>query len=281
MTDTTSPTEVPKFAAKSLKDCAAVANDIFLLIEKEYRNGNLTITKDKYEALVKLRQDSVKLKTPSIQLETSILPALPYPPIYYKLSLPRPNQNHSPHSNSRARRSLSFKKIESVLIAVLEAVANLLENLHLFSKMPFFPKLLLKILKHTNRLWILILLFLIRKIISQLLNVIRKEKKVMYELSILKGNTNSKLLKKTADKDRGIFERYEKLLNDLKFDKLMLLFELLGDLMDLAFNVIELYSLPIPEWVMTSLNLASMAMTVYRMNKDDEYKDDDISQDII
>ena len=32
---------------------------------------------------------------------------------------------------------------------------------------------------------------------------------------------------------------------------------------------------------MSLLNFASMAMTIYRMNKDDEYVDDDITDDLI
>jgi len=70
-------------------------------------------------------------------------------------------------------------------------------------------------------------------------------------------------------------------LKDLKFDRMMLYFELVGNFMDLAFNVIELYGIPFPEWFMNTLNFSSMLMTVYRMNKDDEYLDDDITEDLI
>ena len=70
-------------------------------------------------------------------------------------------------------------------------------------------------------------------------------------------------------------------LKDLRFDKSMLVLELIGNFMDLAFNVIELYGVPVPDWLMSGLNFASMAMTVYRMNKDDEYIDDDITEDLI
>lgn len=270
----------PLSVVPSAEDKTAVANNLFQLIEKEYQKGNLTVTKDKYDALVRLRQDSGRLKSPPVHLESPSAPPPLYPPIFYKLALPKLTPNKNTRVRAKLPTPLTFKKIESVLITVLETLANLLDNLHLFSKMPFFPKQLLKLLKHTNRLWVLILVFLIRKTISQLLNVMRKEKKILGELSILKGNINSKLLEKPIDSDTGIFKRYEKVLKDLQFDKMMLGFELVGDVLDLAFNVIELYNFPVPEWIMTSLNFASMAMTVYRMNKDDEYKDDDISQDI-
>lgn len=261
-------------------DRKTVAHNLFLLIEKEYQKGNLTVTKDKYDALVKLRQESEKLKSPSFH---SISPSAPpplYPPLFYKFPLPKPLVK-TRSSRAKPHTRITFKKIETVLIAVLEALASLLDNLHLFSKMPLFPKLLLNLLKHTNRLWVLILVFLIRKTVSQLLNVMRKEKKVLGELAILKGNTNSKLLGKPTDNDTGVFQRYEKLLKDLQFDKMMLKFELVGDFLDLVFNIIELYSFPVPEWILSTLNIASMAMSVYRMNKDDEYTDDDINQDII
>lgn len=267
-----------KLAALLIEDRSAVAKSLFLLIEKEYQKGNLTVTKDKYDALVKLRQDSEQLKSPPIRLQPVTIPPPLYPPIFYKFALPRsPVKNKS--CRAKKKTGVTFKKIETFLIAVLEALASLLDNLHLFSKMPLFPKLLLNILKHTNRLWVLILVFLIRKTISQLLNVMRKERKVLGELSILKGNFNSKLFDK--QEDNGIFKRYEKVLKDLQFDKMMLKFELVGDLLDLGFNIIELYHFPVPEWIMSTLNFASMAMSVYRMNKDDEYTDDDISQDII
>ncbi len=59
----------------------------------------------------------------------------------------------------------------------------------------------------------------------------------------------------------------------------MLVLELIGNFMDLAFNV-ELYRVPVPDWLMSGLNFASMAMTDYRIDKDDEYIDD-ITEDLI
>ena len=61
----------------------------------------------------------------------------------------------------------------------------------------------------------------------------------------------------------------------------MLILELMGNSLDMLFNVIELRGLKLPDWLMTFLNFVSMAMTVYRMNKDDEYIDDDITEDLI
>ena len=116
----------------------------------------------------------------------------------------------------------------------------------------------------------------------QLLNVIRKEKKVNVELNILSQSKNSKVLLNSESQDpSNIYRKYEKVLKDLRFDKSMLVLELIGNFMDLAFNVIELYGVPVPDWLMSGLNFASMAMTVYRMNKDDEYIDDDITEDLI
>lgn len=174
-------------------------------------------------------------------------------------------------------KQFSFKQLEYMFVNLLENIANLLDNLHLLSNLPMFPQALAKLLKQTNKLWVLILIFLIRKTISQLLNVIRKIRKVNTEKEIL--NLKSKGTKSIIHDD--INKKYNKVLKDLKFDKMMLIIELIGNFLDLSFNVIELYGIVLPDWIMSSLNFASMAMTVYRMNKDDEYVDDDITDDLI
>ncbi|EGW34110.1 uncharacterized protein SPAPADRAFT_59532 [Spathaspora passalidarum NRRL Y-27907] len=140
-----------------------------------------------------------------------------------------------------------------------------------------FPKFLLKLLKQTNKIWVLILVFLIRKTISQLLNVVRKIQKVEIEYSLL----NKQAEKTSSMIHEDICKKYNKVLKDLKFDKVMLIIELIGNFLDLSFNLIELYGIVLPDWVMGGLNFASMAMTIYRMNKDDEYLDDDITEDLI
>lgn len=181
------------------------------------------------------------------------------------------------------KKKLTFKRFERIVIEILETIANILDNLHLFSKLPMFPQKLVNLLKQTNKLWILILIFLIRKTISQLLNVISKERKVKHELKIVKQNS-SKLLSEGNDDEGNIlplFKRYEKVIKDLKFDKTMLLIELVGNFLDLSFNLIEFYGVSLPEWFMSGLNAASMFMTIYRMNKDDEYVDDDVTEDLI
>lgn len=171
----------------------------------------------------------------------------------------------------------SFRKLERLFVAVLEAVGNILDNLHLFAKLPMFPEVLTKLLKNTNKIWVLILVFLIRKTITQLRNVLRKERKVQVEMRLLENHKTQTMPAMNDDVRR----KYEKVLKDLRFDKMMLWIELLGNFLDLAFNVIELYQWAIPKWAMNTLNVASMAMTIYRMNKDDEYLDDDITEDLI
>ncbi|KAF3991857.1 hypothetical protein FT663_02011 [Candidozyma haemuli var. vulneris] len=258
-----------------------VVEDLLKIIEKEYKSGNSTITKDKYQQLLKLKQEQTRKQ----RLATPPLPPPLYPPIFHKFSVPKqePPQSPDPKKFRKRKQKLTFKKVEHVVISILESLANILDNLHLFSKLPMFPEKLVSLLKHTNRLWVLILVFLIRKTISQLLNLIRKERKVHSELSILKNQSNSKLLEETdkPENENNVLRKYEKVLRDLKFDKMMLRFELLGNFLDLAFNVIELYAMVVPDWFMNFLNFASMGMTIYRMNKDDEYVDDDITDDLI
>ncbi|PVH14152.1 uncharacterized protein CXQ87_002277 [Candidozyma duobushaemuli] len=251
-----------------------VVEDLLKLIEKEYKQGNLTVTKDKYQQLLKLKQE---------QNRKSRQGTPPLPLLYTLRSSTKPPSSPNPKKFRKRRSKLTFKKIEHVVISILESLANILDNLHLFSKLPMFPEKLVDLLKHTNRLWVLILVFLIRKTISQLLNLIRKERKVKTELGILKNQSNSKLLEENdqPENENNVLRKYEKVLRDLKFDKMMLRFELLGNFLDLAFNVIELYAMVVPDWFMNFLNFASMGMTIYRMNKDDEYVDDDITDDLI
>ncbi|KAI5964397.1 hypothetical protein KGF57_001070 [Candida theae] len=193
-------------------------------------------------------------------------------------------------------KKFTLKQLEFMFINFLETIANLLDNLHLLSNLPMFPQALTKLLKQTNKLWVLILVFLIRKTISQLLNVVRKIRKVDTELKIVNNNSNNNnnnnnignvgekmsnasVFSKPINED--INRKYNKILKDLKFDKMMLIFELVGNFLDLTFNLIELSEVAVPNWIMSGLNVASMGMTIYRMNKDDEYIDDDITEDLI
>lgn len=185
-------------------------------------------------------------------------------------------------------KKFTFKQLELMFINFLETMANLLDNLHLLSNLPMFPQTLTKLLKQTNKLWVLILVFLIRKTISQLLNVIRKIRKVDTELKIVNNNTSGGISGKSSSistiskpVNEDINRKYNKILKDLKFDKMMLIFELIGNFLDLTFNLIELSEVAVPNWLMSVLNMASMGMTIYRMNKDDEYIDDDITEDLI
>uniref|UniRef100_A0A0L0P2A7 Uncharacterized protein n=1 Tax=Candidozyma auris TaxID=498019 RepID=A0A0L0P2A7_CANAR len=273
---------------KSATEKNKVVQDLLKLIEKEYQQGNQTVTKDKYEQLLKLKREQQKQQEQQNQQQRKQqqLPPLPpplYPPIFHKFSVPKqePETPSSPKKFRKRKQRFTFKKVEHVVILILELLANILDNMHLFSKLPMFPAKLAHLLKHTNRLWVLILIFLLRKTISQLLNVIRKERKVRTELSILKNQSNSKLLEEPEKNENNVLLKYEKVLRDLKFDKMMLRFELVGNFLDLTFNVIELYAMAVPDWFMNFLNIASMGMTIYRMNKDDEYIDDDITEDLI
>lgn len=185
-------------------------------------------------------------------------------------------------------KKFTFKQLEFMFINFLETMANLLDNLHLLSNLPMFPQTLTKLLKQTNKLWVLILVFLIRKTISQLLNVIRKIRKVDTELKIVNNNTSGGISGKSSSistiskpVNEDINRKYNKILKDLKFDKMMLIFELIGNFLDLTFNLIELSEVAVQNWLMSVLNMASMGMTIYRMNKDDEYIDDDITEDLI
>lgn len=287
----------------SHKDKQLVINNLIKIIEKEYQKGNQSVSKDKIEFLLEYKKQQKKeeeqKQTPRQDKPKPALPAPLYPPIFNKLDIKNlanqkasssskhsPNQSHQQLQNKKpSPKPLSFKKIEHIVISLLESLANILDNLHLFSKLPMFPQKLISLLKQTNKLWVVILVFLIRKTISQLLNVIRKENKIKVELNILKSNKNSKLLEEeptnTGVGRSGILRKYEKILKDLKFDKVMLIIELIGNFLDISFNLIELYEWALPSWFMNTLNMASMAMTIYRMNKDDEYVDDDISEDLI
>lgn len=270
-----------------------IVDSILRLAQQEQRLGNQSITQSKLDSLSQYVL-AEKAKRASKPLEQTAplpparvpLPTPQFPPLFTKFrasrlsSTPRTARPQEPNQSlrkTRPRKKLTFKTAERILIEMLESVANVLDNLHLFSKLPMFPQQLGRLLQQTNKLWILILVFLIRKTVSQLLNVRRKERKVAVELAIVRRN-GPKILR--AD-DAPILKRYEKVLKDLKFDKMMLIIELIGNFMDLAFNVIEFYGIGVPDWFMSGLNAASMFMTIYRMNKDDEYIDDDVTEDLL
>lgn len=285
----------------SLPSREELLSDIVKLVQKEYNSGNKSISPEKYQALLKFQEEQNKTlhrsslphqtnqinsKTPSSlgseqqKLRPPPLPRPLYLPLFYKFKAPKiADQRPQKTRTRKSKKPWTISRVESVGLNVMENMANLLDNLHLLSKLPMFPKKLNRLLQHTNSVWVVILVFLIRKTISQLLNVLRRERKVKNELEIL--GLNSRSLEIEQEAENSIARRYHKLLKDLKFDKMMLLLELIGNLLDLAFNAIELYSVLVPSWLMTVMNTASMAMTVYRMNKDDEYVDDDISEDII
>lgn len=320
--------EIESIPSIKAQDSDQIVDSIIQLARKEQKRGNKSITQEKLDNLSRyvLQQKSRKelarklyyqssktssksesVKSSSYQTPPFIkeLPPPQYSPLFSKFNprqsptrqtpqysgIPRTynRSSSSQRKKNQSNKKLTFKSIERIVIEVLETLANILDNLHLFSKLPMFPKPLLRILKQTNKLWVLILIFLIRKTISQLLNVIRKEKKVAAELSIVKKN-GSKLLEfedeleqssTSQGQPQNIFKKYEKVMKDLKFDKTMLIIELIGNFLDLSFNTIELYGIDLPDWFMGGLNAASMFMTIYRMNKDDEYIDDDITEDLI
>lgn len=261
-----------------------VIESLIQLAEKEQRNGNKAVTLEKLANLRKYLTSGDNLPHQPVK-NFNNLPPPPIPkfsPFYSKFAVSKSPAGEEkkkpartkPHKPS-AYKKFSFKRAEAIVIELLETTANILDNLHLFSKFPMFPKTLVRLLKQTNKLWVLILVFLIRKTISQLLNVLRKEKKVQVELEILNNNKTSAIVNEDINK------KYQKVLKDLRFDKMMLYLELVGNFLDMTFNLIELYGLPVPDWFMSLLNFASMSMTIYRMNKDDEYVDDDITEDLI
>ncbi|KAI5970663.1 hypothetical protein CANMA_000254 [Candida margitis] len=290
-----------------------IINNLIQLAKQEQAKGNTSITSDKLDKLQSVLNNKPeppqrnynfdkfhRFKQVPEQDKPRSKPQ--YPPFFDKFDIdkaePKKGSSSSSSSSSQVQdkdsststkkrsskykgkffkaKKFTFKQLEFMFINFLETIANILDNLHLLSNLPMFPQVLTKLLKQTNKLWVLILVFLVRKTISQLLNVIRKIRKVHTELNIMNEKTTTS---KPINED--INKKYNKILKDLKFDKMMLIFELVGNFLDLTFNLIELSQISVPNWLMSALNVASMGMTIYRMNKDDEYIDDDITEDLI
>lgn len=280
-------------ASSGSVDKKEIIEKLLNLVQEEHQKGNKSVTPEKINQLegFLLNYQSKKEKysvraTQGERVRNSRKGNLDstknkYPPLFEKFTVakkPKPIRKAKPELTF----DFSWKSIEGIVIEYLEMIANILDNLHLFSRLPMFPQRLLSVLKQTNKLWVLILVFLIRKTVSQLLNVISKERKVNSEFGILKLNKNYKLIyDDPAKEESNIFKKYDKVLKDLRFDKMMLILELMGNSLDMLFNVIELRRIKLPDWLMTFLNFVSMAMTIYRMNKDDEYIDDDITEDLV
>ncbi|KAK6456834.1 uncharacterized protein RJT20DRAFT_126890 [Scheffersomyces xylosifermentans] len=287
-------------SSPSLNKKQEIIDNLIKLAKEEQQRGNKSVTQDKISQLTSYlnKQQSIESNRKGDSdskysySKFKKLPEVPKPkfsPLFNKFDLSKSVASvNSTDINSgvekgrrkqvyRGSSKFSLKRLESIVVEILESLANLLDSLHLLSNLPMFPKVLSNLLKHTNKLWVIILVFLIRKTISQLYNVIRKERKVKVELEIL----NFKNGKGSQFINEDINKKYKKILKDLKFDKMMLYIELFGNFLDFTFNFIELYGIPVPDWFMSTLNVSSMAMTVYRMNKDDEYVDDDITEDLI
>lgn len=261
-----------------------IIENLIKLAQTEQEKGNSSITAAKINQLTSyLQQEQGTVEQTSYNSKK--LPRIPkpipkYSPLLKKFKVKTIESTSTVKPTKKPQltfyqdlvENFTFKKLENIIVTILEMIGALLDNLHLFSKMPMFPDVLNKFLKNTNKLWIIILIFLIRKTITQLFNVKRKEQKVNLELNIIKQQ-------KSFNAD--INKKYKKVLKDLQYDKLMLYLELFGNFLDLAFNTIEFYGIPLPEWFMNTLNFASMVMAVYRMNKDDEYLNDDITEDLI
>lgn len=257
-----------------------IIEHLIKIAETEQKNGNQTITVDKLNQLNKyLQNDSLnqsKFQQKKLPKHPRTVPK--FSPLLKKFKVKSVQVKEIKITKPELTfyqeiiENFTFKKIENIFVTILEMIGSLLDNLHLFSKLPMFPKVLNKYLKNTNKLWIIILIFLIRKTITQLLNVRRKQQKVKMELTIIK---SQKFL------NSGLITKYNKVLKDLSYDRMMLVIELVGNFVDLAFNSIEFYAIPLPDWFMNTLNFSSMLMAVYRMNKDDEYLNDDILEDLI
>ncbi|RCK59277.1 hypothetical protein Cantr_07755 [Candida viswanathii] len=273
-----------------------IINNLIKLAQQEQANGNTSITSDKLAKLSDLlaqKQQHSEKKESTVAAapppKSRIQPKPKYASLVNKFDISKsksreatpplgPSKPIKKQSHYYRPNQFSFKKLEFVFINVLENVANLLDNLHLLSNLPMFPKVLNNFLKQTNKIWVLILVFLIRKTISQLLNVIRKIRKVNVEVDLLNSTTPAN---KSNPINEDLNKKYNKVLKDLRFDKMMLIIELIGNFLDLTFNFIEMNGIELPSWAMSILNFSSMAMTIYRMNKDDEYIDDDITEDLI
>lgn len=253
-----------------------VIDNLIKLAQLEKEKGNTSVTQEK---LVKL-QSYLDGKKDKFNYNTlPVAPKPKYPPLYERFKLAKPQvEEKTPHTRIRSPyRKFLLKRLERIIVEVLEVLANILDNLHLFSKFPMFPQKLVRLLKQTNKIWIVILIFLIKKTITQLLNVRKKERKVKMELEIVKSTST----KGVSSLNQDIVTKYKKVLKDLRFDKMMLYIELVGNFLDMSFNLIEFTEWAVPDWFMSILNASSMFMTIYRMNKDDEYIDDDITEDLI
>ncbi|RKP28964.1 hypothetical protein METBISCDRAFT_19800 [Metschnikowia bicuspidata] len=257
---------------------------IVQVVENEYLRGNSSVSAEKYQALLEYQRQTQersprpKYLLPSLasKLRGPPVPRPLYLPLLYKFLVPSPDERILRRPRAQ---TWTLRHVEAVALNLMESMTSVLDNLHVLSKMPMFPRKLVRLLQHTNRVWVVILVFLIRKTVSQLLNVLRRERKVKNELAILGLSCHSPLLE--LDSENGVLQRYRNLLKDLRFNKMMLQLELVGNVLDLAFNAIELYRVSVPRWLMSTMNVINIAMTVYRMNKADEYVDEDISEDLL
>lgn len=230
------------------------ASRLLALALKEQQNGNSSITDEK---IARLKECLSRQSAPP---RTDIHQGLS--PIYYRYKLPlqktravlrkRTFENQLPPSHLLAQ-------VEAIAVKILETLALLLDNLHLILKLPVFPKFMHRLVKHTNSVWAVVLVFLIKRATTLLLRLNRQEQRVQRELDIVQTSY--------SEINRDIASQHSQTLKSIAMERIVLYGEIAGNGLDLLVNIIEMKKWKLPWGIMGLLNVSSTVMSIYRVNK--------------
>lgn len=188
------------------------------------------------------------------------------PPSKIKPPQLKPTGKGKRQYSSMGNPGKNFVQMEHLVVTILENLANLLDNIHLFSKMPFFPSILKQALKHTNSIWIVVLIFLIKRSISELRRLQSEEREIVKELEIVEKQKQKQTLSQSS-LNEDIHTNHHKTLTKIAIQRIMIYVEIGGNILDLTLNVIEFQGWKVHRGFMSVLNICSMLMSVYRVNK--------------
>lgn len=157
---------------------------------------------------------------------------------------------------------LKLSIFENKVVTTLETLANILDNMLLLSRLPLFPKSIRLLLRYTNIVWVVVLVFLIKRSVTQVVHLNKQERAIRQELAVIlmREKCVGKLFQEVEAK-------HEQMLSMIKIKRVILYIELAGNSLDFLLNLIDIMGWKPQRSLMTVLNASSVLMSMYRMNK--------------
>ncbi|CDK26903.1 unnamed protein product [Kuraishia capsulata CBS 1993] len=166
-----------------------------------------------------------------------------------------------------------YTRAETYVLDNLESAISVLDNFYFLSRMLRLKdskafRLVNKVIVQTSKVWMVIILLTMKNLAIRYYRVSKAEVQVKSEVNQLRALSG-------GDSANGIilgsvtYDSEMKLLK-IEAEKLQIVLEIIGNLNELAFCVIEVMGLDVPNFVNNTLGVLSWIMSLYRMSKDGE-----------